>query len=188
MRATSLFIRAPTLTHSPRQVFAGDLQSEKVKENFTGLVKMLDSPASPVRRYTPKSADLDSVIETLVVVSSSRVALQNQVLDWPEVLLPHRAPHKIQGGCLASIVSRGVACSPHSLIRDAAFDTVFADVDSYHHGHGHAYQKYGIDPEVGCVVVTRPDQHVAGVYSVNDFEAIGETLPPTFSQVAGLEN
>lgn len=35
---------------------------------------------------------------------------------------------------------------------------IFFDDKSHHHGHGHAYSKYDIDPKEGLVVVVRPDQ------------------------------
>lgn len=35
---------------------------------------------------------------------------------------------------------------------------VYIDDEHYNSGHGHAYEKYGIDPEVGAVVIVRPDQ------------------------------
>lgn len=49
-----------------------------------------------------------------------------------------------------------------------AFDTLFSDEESYHDGHGRAYDGYGIDPAVGCVVVVRPDQHVSGVFAMDN--------------------
>lgn len=35
---------------------------------------------------------------------------------------------------------------------------VFVDDEHYNSGHGHAYEKYGIDPEKGATVIVRPDQ------------------------------
>lgn len=32
------------------------------------------------------------------------------------------------------------------------------DDESYNSGHGHAYEKYGIDVEEGAVAIVRPDQ------------------------------
>lgn len=54
-----------------------------------------------------------------------------------------------------------------------AFDTVFCDDETFHDGHGHAYEKYGINPSVGCIVVTRPDQHVASIFNLEDVAGIG---------------
>lgn len=48
---------------------------------------------------------------------------------------------------------------------------VFVDDEHYNHGHGHAYQSYGVDPAEGAVVLVRPDQYVAKVVGL---EAVGE--------------
>ena len=34
----------------------------------------------------------------------------------------------------------------------------YVDDEHYNSGHGHAYEKYGVDAAVGAVVVVRPDQ------------------------------
>jgi phenol 2-monooxygenase len=34
----------------------------------------------------------------------------------------------------------------------------YIDDEHYNAGHGHAYEKYGVDPKVGAVVLVRPDQ------------------------------
>lgn len=34
----------------------------------------------------------------------------------------------------------------------------YIDDEHYNSGHGHAYEKYGVDPSVGAVVIVRPDQ------------------------------
>jgi phenol 2-monooxygenase len=47
------------------------------------------------------------------------------------------------------------------------YDSVFADDD------GHAYGAYGVDRERGCVVVTRPDQHVGQIESVDEAGVAG---------------
>ena len=40
------------------------------------------------------------------------------------------------------------------------YNSVFVDGESYHEGHGEAYKHYGVDKEMGCVIITRPDQYV----------------------------
>jgi hypothetical protein len=55
-----------------------------------------------------------------------------------------------------------------------AFDTVFVDDESYHDGHGHAYEHYGIDPHVGAVVIVRPDGYVSLLVGLEDTEIIGK--------------
>ena len=34
---------------------------------------------------------------------------------------------------------------------------IFFDDESYHSGHGHAYEAFGIDPEKGALAIVRPD-------------------------------
>lgn len=43
---------------------------------------------------------------------------------------------------------------------------------SYHEGHGQAYEKYGVDPAVGAAVILRPDQYVSWVGEFDDYEAM----------------
>lgn len=46
------------------------------------------------------------------------------------------------------------------------YDKVLVDEESYHDGHGHAYEGYGVDPEEGALVIVRPDGYVGLVTSV----------------------
>jgi hypothetical protein len=34
---------------------------------------------------------------------------------------------------------------------------IYIDDESYHSGHGHAYEFYGVDPEKGAIGIIRPD-------------------------------
>jgi phenol 2-monooxygenase len=34
----------------------------------------------------------------------------------------------------------------------------YIDDEHYNSGHGHAYKSYGVDPDVGAIVIVRPDQ------------------------------
>lgn len=40
---------------------------------------------------------------------------------------------------------------------DADLHKTYIDDEHYNSGHGHAYEKYGVDPSVGALVVVRPD-------------------------------
>lgn len=48
------------------------------------------------------------------------------------------------------------------------YDKVFADCESYHEGHGRAYEGYGVNKEKGAVVVVRPDGYVGLVTSLQE--------------------
>jgi hypothetical protein len=54
------------------------------------------------------------------------------------------------------------------------YDSVYVDDESYHEGFQDAYRGYGIDRETGCVVVTRPDQYVGHIDTVDEegFEGV----------------
>ena len=53
------------------------------------------------------------------------------------------------------------------------YDSVYVDDVSYHEGFGDAYKNYGVDKESGCVVVTRPDQYVGYVDSLDEEGFVG---------------
>ena len=46
--------------------------------------------------------------------------------------------------------------------------TVYADDESYHEGHGHAYERCGIDKEEGALVLLRPDGYVSVIVSFEE--------------------
>lgn len=50
--------------------------------------------------------------------------------------------------------------------------TVYADDDSYHDGHGHVYERCGIDRNTGCIVLLRPDGYVSLICGLEDTGAI----------------
>jgi hypothetical protein len=109
----------------------------------------------------------------LTVVSGPYQHAQSDCLRWPEVLRPVRGELRVTGKSLLSH-SRTILAEPTADL--PAFDTVFADCMSYHNGHGQAYQGYGIDENVGCIVVIRPDQYVAQVVRMDEYEQIGRYL------------
>ena len=53
---------------------------------------------------------------------------------------------------------------------------VFVDDEHYNHGHGHAYQAYGVDPAEGAVVLVRPDQYVAQVVGLDAADSLERFL------------
>jgi len=134
-------------------IFPGDVRDQSCFDALQKLGEQLDSPKGPARRYAPVGADVDSVIETLTVFATPHRYIQSIEFTLPTILQPERKPYGVR-----------------------AFDTLFSDEPSYHDGFGKAYEGYGIDPKVGCVVVTRPDQHTAGVYAMDDFEGICECV------------
>ncbi|GKT80732.1 phenol 2-monooxygenase [Colletotrichum tofieldiae] len=77
------------------------------------------------------------------------------------------------------------------------YKNIFVDDISYHAGHGEAYAKYGVDPEVGAMILVRPDQceshpihagafakrtilDVSGIYALENTEAISNFFESFF--------
>lgn len=110
----------------------------------------LGSSEGPAPKYTPKDADIDTVIETITVLQTPHRDVQLESVKWPSILVPEHKPYGVK-----------------------TVDTLYSDEESWHDGHGHAYEGYGIDPSVGAVVIVRPDQYVSAVYGVQDFQSIG---------------
>lgn len=66
------------------------------------------------------------------------------------------------------------ASKAHRLRAD--YEKIFADDDTWFSGHGKAYEAYGIDAKKGCIVIVRPDQYVALVCELEEYEKLGEFL------------
>jgi len=54
------------------------------------------------------------------------------------------------------------------------YSRVFSDEVDVHDGRGDAYERYGIDRRVGCVVCCRPDQHVGYIGALDDDASLEE--------------
>lgn len=85
------------------------------------------------------------------MVQTPHQVVQTESATWPAVLAPEKKPYGVK-----------------------AVDTLYCDEESWHDGHGHAYEGYGIDPSQGAVVIVRPDQYVSAVYGMEDCESIGK--------------
>ena len=96
---------------------------------------LADSPQSPVRRYTPANADIDSVIDVRAVFQQGHRDLD--LAAMPRLLLPGKGRYGL---------------------RD--YEKMFCpDLKS----GNDIFDMRGIDRDRGCVVVARPDQYVAHV-------------------------
>ncbi|KAL3474928.1 thioredoxin-like protein [Aspergillus californicus] len=127
-------------------VFAGDVTNPSQKQKIEQLGNALSSKTSFLQRYKPAGARYDAVIEVLTV----HVAPRNQVdtFDFLEVFRPY---DEIDGW---------------------DYEKIFVDDNSYHEGHGKLYESFGINPEKGCLVVLRPDQHVSYVGPLENYDAV----------------
>lgn len=101
--------------------------------------------------YKGKHDSIDSVIDPILVMKGDRSKVEFKALHkafWPET-----GDQNLNGKSL----NPGSAKLALPLI-GTDLDKIYFDDESYHHGHGHAYEAYGIDPKEGCIVVVRPDQ------------------------------
>ena len=117
-------------------VFADGDDPTDPSSSLVELCAYLDhSPESPIRRFTPAGADIDSVVEVLAVVQQPHrsVALE----ELPSFLLPAKGRYGL-------IDYEKVYC-PDPTEPPDIFDA------------------RGVDRRQGCMVVVRPDQYVSHV-------------------------
>lgn len=128
---------------------------------YQDLGTKLSNPHSFLRRYTPPGQPIDSVIEVLTVHAGPRGSIE--LLDLPEVF------------------------HPYSETMGWDYWKVFVDDQSYHEGHGQAYEKYGIDTRYGASVIVRPDQYVSWVGEVDNYEEMDGFFSTFMKVQQGLE-
>lgn len=129
-------------------LFAGNVTSAVQKTRIEKFCAKLDAPGSFLRRFTPASRPIDSVIEILTLHSAKRWDVE-MLRDFPNLLHPF---------------DKRVGWD---------YNKIYVDDESYHEGNGRAYENYGVDKEKGCVVVLRPDQHVGYIGEIEDVEDLG---------------
>ncbi|KAF1832623.1 hypothetical protein BDW02DRAFT_417402 [Decorospora gaudefroyi] len=125
-------------------VFGGNINLE---DQRVRLGKIADALEALTRQYNPSSHHIDSVIEPILVLNSKFFETEQERIPdyfWPK--------------------------SGKWGIRD--LHKTYIDDEHYNSGHGHAYEKYGVDPIVGAVVIVRPDQYVSKVTTLEDFDGI----------------
>ena len=111
-----------------------DASGQRLRELMAFLA---ESPASPIRRFTPSGAevDIDSVIDVRAVFQQRHLALR--VEELPSILLPRK-------GCFGLVDYEKAYCP------------------DLKHGPD-IFDLRGIDRERGAMVVVRPDQYVSNV-------------------------
>ncbi len=103
-----------------------------------------ESPASPLRRYTPAHADPDSVIDVRAIYQQGHRKIRVDAL--PPVLLPRKGRH--------GLIDYDKAFSPDLVKGPDIFDL------------------RGIDRVQGALVLVRPDQYVSHVLPLDGHEAL----------------
>jgi len=105
---------------------------------------LADARQSPIRRYTPAGADIDSVIDLRAVFQQDHRELAVEAM--PSQLLPRKGRYGL-----------------------IDYEKMFCpDLKS---GHD-VFAMRGIDRKAGCMVVVRPDQYVANVLPLDGFAAL----------------
>jgi phenol 2-monooxygenase len=102
---------------------------------------LLNVPASPVRRYTPAGADIDSVIDIRAILQQGHGELSLEAM--PAFLLPQKGRYGLR--------DYEKLFSPNLQSGQDIFDL------------------RGIDRENGCMVVVRPDQYIAHILPLDAF-------------------
>ena len=128
-------------------LFAGDVSQPEQMKRVHSFSHALAKPSSlNLLQRDTGSSDREAVADILTVHSAPRGGVE--FFDFPDLLRPFDA----------------------ELGWD--YDRIFVDGEPYYEGHGHAYQGYGVNELRGCVVVVRPDEHVAWIGELEDVEAL----------------
>ncbi len=101
---------------------------------------LANDASSPVQKYTPQGADIDSVFDTYAVFQQQDLSVH----DLQDYLWPAKGKYGL---------------------RD--YEKVF-----HAEAGNDIYDLRGIDRTAGCVVVVRPDQHIANILPVSAHEAL----------------
>lgn len=107
---------------------------------------LAEAPESPIRRYTPSSADIDSVIDVRAVLQQNHRTLAIEKV--PDLLLPRKGRYGL---------------------RD--YEKVFCPDRG-----NDIFDMRGIDRERGCMVLVRPDQHVAQILPLDGHDELAAFL------------
>jgi phenol 2-monooxygenase (NADPH) len=102
---------------------------------------LTSSTQSPVRRYTPANADIDSVIDVRAVFQQAHRELKLEAM--PPLLLPRKGRHGL--------------CDYEKMFCPDLKDG------------NDIFDMRGIDRDLGCLVVVRPDQYVAHVVPLDGY-------------------
>ena len=105
---------------------------------------LADSPSSPIRRFTPDGADIDSVIDVRAVFQQGHRDLDVQ--DLPSILLPRK-------GCFGLIDYEKAYCPALENGPDI-------------------FDLRAIDRANGAMVVVRPDQYISNVLPLDAHEEL----------------
>lgn len=124
--------------------FADPLDPHDPASRIAALCRFLESDESPVRRFTPRGDDIDSMIDVRAIFQQGHRDLS--VFGMPPVLLPGK-------GRFGLVDYEKMFCPDLKSGNDV-------------------FEMRGIDRAHGCMVVVRPDQYVAHVLPLDDYDAL----------------
>ncbi len=107
-----------------------------------------DHPNSPIVKYTPENSDIDSVLDVRAVFQTNHRELT--IESMPALLLPRK-------GSLDLIDYEKIYCATQS-----------ADI----------FNTRGIDRNNGALIVVRPDQYIACVLPLDDYDGLTDFFDP----------
>lgn len=112
------------------------------------LGEYLFSDGGFIQKYLPPSSDIDSFIEVIVVLSGERLKINQEQI--PQCFWPVTGKWRMRGRAKPDhLLSLLMTCLD--------LHKIYIDDESYHSGHGHAYEFYGVHPEKGAIAIIRPD-------------------------------
>ncbi|WP_428034930.1 FAD-dependent monooxygenase [Amphritea sp.] len=122
-------------------IFGSQQSPLEATSDSARLVDFLANAAtSPVQKYTPAGADIDSVIDLYAVFQQQDLSIE----AMPELLWPAKGRY-------------GLRDYEKIFRTDQAMDI---------------FEQRGIDRTRGCMVVVRPDQHIATILPLNGYDQL----------------
>jgi phenol 2-monooxygenase len=103
-----------------------------------------ESPASPIRLYTPAHADIDAVIDVRAIFQQYHRNLSLERM--PSSLFPGKGVYGLRD-------YEKIFCADHKSGEDI-------------------FEMRGIDRRTGCMVIVRPDQHIAHVLPLEAYDGL----------------
>ncbi|KAI9373350.1 FAD binding domain-containing protein [Aspergillus egyptiacus] len=129
-------------------VFPGNISVTENKARLDAVGAYLGSPESPLQKFRLNSADVDSLIEPILVAHGPRHDVElNQI---PSAFYPVTGKNQIKD-----------------------LHKILFDDESYNKGHGQLYEHLGIQPGNGVIVIVRPDQYVSSVFAIDEYKRVG---------------
>jgi phenol 2-monooxygenase len=133
--------------------FAGQSDKAQATSPIGKLCRYLvESPQSPLKRYTPTGADVDTVFDVRAVFQQSHHELA--ITDMPYLLFPHKGRYGLHD-----------------------YEKAFCALDDENQN---IYALRQIDRQNGCLVIVRPDQYIAHVLPLDDTDTLAASLTTFF--------